>query len=215
MTTITEEISRYFDSTEYREIREDLVFATSLINGPKIAIDCGCGAGADIGYLSNNGFTVYGFDIEPESISRCRSRFQEKENVFLTHSTFSTYEYPSASLVVADASLFFCPRSEFEEVWSNIYHCLFQGGIFCGSFLGNEDTMAKPSENPSVFWSDVTSFEESEVKQLLKCFDVLSFKTHKSSGKTSQGTSHNWHIFQVVAQKPNKSKQQGPSAGTR
>jgi trans-aconitate methyltransferase len=120
----SEEIVKYFDATEFREIREDLVLAVSMVSEPKVAIDCGCGAGADIDYLTRNGFTVYGFDVEQESVSRCQSRFEGIKNVILSQSSFSTFSYPKASLVVADASLFFCPRSEFKSVWENIYQCL-------------------------------------------------------------------------------------------
>ena len=201
----SEEIAKYFNATEFREIREDLVFAVGLVGHPKIAIDCGCGAGADIDYLVRSGFTVYGFDIEHESITRCESRFNGVANVVLSRSSFTAFDYPQASLVVADASLFFCPSSEFKKVWSNIDQCLFPNGIFCGSFLGKEDTMAAPGENPSVFWPAVTTFEEPEVKALFKNFKLLRFKAHKSTGKTPQGTTHNWHVYQVVAQKTNKS----------
>jgi len=200
----SEEIAKYFDATESREIRDDLVFSANMISEPKIAIDCGCGAGADIEYLATNGFKVYGFDIEKDSIARCRSRFKDIDNVLLSVSSFADFNYPQASLVVADASLFFCPSSEFELVWSNIYQCLLPNGIFCGSFLGCEDTMAEQGENTSVFWPEAKAFEENEVKALFKNFEVLRFNTHKSTGKTSQGVAHNWHIFQVVAQKPNK-----------
>ena len=201
----SKEIAKYFDATEFREIREDLVLAVSMVSEPKVAIDCGCGAGADIDYLARNGFTVYGFDVEEESVSRCQSRFEGIKNVILSQSSFSTFSYPKASLVVADASLFFCAGSEFKSVWENIYQCLPSNGVFCGSFLGKEDTMAEAGDNPSVFWPEVTAFDEPEIKQLFKNFDLLSFKVHKSTGKTSQGVAHNWHIFQVVAQKPNKS----------
>jgi|CoawatStandDraft_6_1074263.scaffolds.fasta_scaffold01023_2 SAM-dependent methyltransferase len=200
----SEEIAKYFDATESRGIREDLVFSANIVSEPKIAIDCGCGAGADIDYLVRNGFTVHGFDVEKESISRCQSRFSEIDNVVLSRASFTEFDYPQASLVVADASLFFCPISEFNDVWSNIYDCLLPNGIFCGSFLGREDTMAVPGDNPSAFWPAVTAFDEAEVIALFKDFEVLRFNGHKSTGKTSQGVTHNWHIFQVVAQKPNK-----------
>jgi 2-polyprenyl-3-methyl-5-hydroxy-6-metoxy-1,4-benzoquinol methylase len=48
-----------------------LVYAVSLIGNEKIAVDCGCGAGSDIAYLRNEGFTVYAFDIEEASIKIC------------------------------------------------------------------------------------------------------------------------------------------------
>jgi len=206
----SEEIFKYFDATEFRETREDLVFSANMVSEPKVAIDCGCGAGADIDYLAGNRFTVYGFDVEQESISRCQSRFNGIDNVVLSKSSFTAFDYPRASLVLADASLFFCPSSEFKQVWSSIYQCLLPNGVFCGSFLGKEDTMAVPGDNPSVFWPEVTAFDESEVIELFKNFEILRFKTHKSTGKTPQGITHNWHIYQFVAQKPDMSKHAGP-----
>ncbi len=199
----TAEITKYFDKTEFRDIRNDLVFAVENTSEPKIAIDCGCGAGADIDYLASNDFVVYGFDVEEESISRCKSRFKNIDNVFLSKSSFSSFSYPQASLVAADASLFFCPSSEFPTVWEKIYECLYPGGIFCGSFLGPEDTMAA-QDHPSVFWPEVAVFEEAEVKTLFEKYEILRFNVHRTTGATLLDTPHDWHIFSVVARKPNK-----------
>ena len=52
----SKEIKQYYDATENREVHPDLTFAVNYVAGPKIAIDCGCGAGADIEYLLASGF---------------------------------------------------------------------------------------------------------------------------------------------------------------
>jgi len=200
-------ISKYFEATENRKIREDLIFAVENVDESKVAIDCGCGAGADINYLASKGFIVHGFDVEEESISRCKTRFKNIDNVNLSKSSFSTYNFPKASLVVADASLFFCPKSEFSGVWKNIYECLQPNGIFCGSFLGPEDTMATPKYNADDFWPDVAVFEEEEVMKLFANYEILRFNVHKSSGTTPSGDLHDWHIYSVIAKKPNNHAQ--------
>ena len=198
----SQEIKQYYDATEDREIRSDLTLAINLVGDPKIAIDCGCGAGADIKYLLSKGFKVHGFDTEDESISRCKERFKNNKDVILSKAGFNSYKYPRASLVVADASLFFCPKSEFDSVWSNIYECLYADGIFCGSFLGPEDTMAGLEYDKSAFWSDILVFNnEKEVRDIFKGFEICRFTEHKTSGKTPQGIPHDWHIFSVVAKK--------------
>jgi SAM-dependent methyltransferase len=197
-------ISKYFDATENRKIRDDLVFAAESVLEPKIAVDCGCGAGADIGYLVSKGFVVYGFDVEEESISRCATRFKGDKSVTLSRSSFSSYKFPKASLVVADASLFFCPKSEFAGVWRSIYECLYPGGIFCGSFLGPDDSMAGPNYSPADYWPEVAVFEEGEARALFANFEVERFQIHRCSGTTTNGEPHDWHIFSVVAKKPNK-----------
>ena len=196
-----QEIKEYYDASEDREIRSDLTFAVSLVGDPRIAIDCGCGAGADIEYLVATGFKVYGFDIEDEAIVRCNKRFKNNNDVILTKADFSSYQYPRTSLVVADASLFFCPKTEFDSIWNNIYECLYPEGIFCGSFLGPEDTMAGPVNNKSTFWPDTSFFYEKEVKADFKNYDICRFTEHKTSGKTPQGIPHDWHIYSVVARK--------------
>ena len=199
----SQEIKDYYDATEHREVRSDLIFAVNIVTDPKIAIDCGCGAGADIEYLLASGFKVYGFDIEDESISRCKKRFKHNSDVILSKAEFSLYEYPRASLVIADASLFFCPKTEFDYVWSNIYECLYPNGIFCGSFLGPEDTMAEPIYDKSTFWPEISVFDEKEVRDIFKSYEICRFTEHKTSGKTPQGIPHDWHIYSVVAKKSN------------
>ena len=194
-------ISRYFDETKNRNIREDLIFAVDNVAGPKVAIDCGCGAGADIQYLASNGFTVHGFDVEEEAILRCKERFKEIQSVKLSRSSFSQYEFPKVSLVVADASFFFCPKSEFPEVWEKVYACLPRDGIFSGSFLGPDDTMASSKYNPDDFWPEVAVFREDEVNKLFAKYEVLRFNEHRSSRTIPGGDPHDWHIYSVVAKK--------------
>jgi len=200
-----QEIKEYYDATEDRKIRPDLTFAVNIVDDPKIAVDCGCGAGADIKYLLEKGFKVYGFDIEDESISKCKKRFKNDKDVILSKAGFSSYQYPKASLVVADASLFFCPKTEFDYVWNNIYECLYPNGIFCGSFLGPEDTMSGPKYDKSAFWPDILIFDEKEVREKFQDYEIYRFTEHKTSGKTPEGIPHDWHIFSVVAKKSNNS----------
>jgi SAM-dependent methyltransferase len=196
-----EEILNYFDVTANRETRDDLRLAVSLIEGDKVAIDCGCGAGSDISFLRSHDFFVHAFDIESESISRCRARFKDDSNVLLSHSSFNTFKYPNVSLIVADASLFFCPEDEFSEVWCKITNALIPNGVFSGSFLGPEDTMAGPSYNKESYWPDVLIFSKEKVKNLFNNYKIESFTEHKTSGKTPDGQLHQWHIYSVVAKK--------------
>jgi len=197
----TDKIKAYYDATKYSEVRSDLLLAIDLIKKTKIAIDCGCGAGSDIEQLVALGFTVYGYDLDDESISRCKERFRNNSNVILSRDSFSTFNYPKASLVLADASLFFCPKNEFEYAWHKIYECLYVGGIFCGSFLGPYDTMASSSCSAESFWPNSLVFHEEEVKSIFERYEICSFTEHKLSGKTTQGVPHDWHIFSVVARK--------------
>lgn len=195
------QIKTYYDATEQREIRSDLEYAVSIATNTKVAIDCGCGAGADIAFLLDNGFRVHGFDIEEGSISRCEKRFKNNENVFLYNEGFDTFNYPAASLVVADASLFFCAADQFETVWDRIYRCLDDGGVFAGSFLGLDDSMARDDYNKEDIWPDVLAFNEQQVRKHFSKFEIMRFTEHKTSGVNVQGNNHDWHIYSIVAKK--------------
>ena len=197
----TDEIKKYYSETVNRKVRDDLIIASDLVGGDRIAVDCGCGAGTDISFLRANGFIVHAFDIEEESIKICRERFRTDPNVFLSKNSFSLYDYPRASLINADASLFYCTESEFESVWGNICDSLELNGIFCGSFLGPEDEMAAPSYDKDAYWSDVMVFEESELRSKFNKFELIKFTEHNVLGETPTGTAHRWHIYSVIAKK--------------
>ena len=204
----TIEKRRYYADTANSETRPDLLLAISLVGPEKIAIDCGCGAGSYIAYLRAEGFTVHAFDIEEESIKICNERFKDDSQVFLSQDSFSSFNYPKSSLVVADASLFFCPENEFDFVWGKIHQSLDSGGIFCGSFLGPNDTMASPDFDRDAYWLNVLVFEEDELRSKLKAFEIIKFTEHNVTGETPSGTPHQWHIYSVVARfkKPKDSR---------
>lgn len=197
----TKEIVEYYNDTKDRAIRADLSYALTKLKGDKVAIDCGCGAGADIAYLRDNGFTVFAFDIEGVSITRCRERFKHDDKVELSQDSFLSYSYPKSSLVVADASLFFCPPKDFEAVWQKIVESLSQGGIFCGSFLGPNDSMASANFNRDQFWPDVLIISDDELRLMFSQFEILKFTEHNVIGNTPSGEPNQWHIFAVVLRK--------------
>jgi SAM-dependent methyltransferase len=193
------EVKEYYDATVDREVRLDLKQAIDLVGDHKVAIDCGCGAGSDIAFLRANGFVVFGFDIESESITRCMERFRGDSNVFLSQDSFNSFNYPIASLILADASLFFCREDEFDQVWRKVTESLTPGGIFVGSFLGQNDTMAGTDYQREAFWPNVLVFTEDRLTPYFRDFEIIKWSEFEESGETALGTPHHWHIYSVVA----------------
>ena len=76
-----------------------------------------------------------------------------------------------------------------------------QKGIFCGSFLGPNDTMAGASYNKDAFWPEVSIFEEKELRAIFEGYTILRWTEHKVTDGVSLGKPHSWHIFSVVAKK--------------
>jgi hypothetical protein len=204
----TQEIKDYYEISADRDTRAELVEAVALVKErdtelnatPKIAIDCGCGAGAGMAYLRNQGFVVHGFDLESESITRCSARFKDDLDVHLSQASFNSFTYPPAALITADASLFFCPATEFDEVWDKITTSLIPGGIFSGGFLGAKDTMAGPDYDKHAYWPDVMTLTEAQLKLMFAAFDIINWTEHDFLGERI-GSPHHWHIFSVIARR--------------
>lgn len=196
----TNEIQNYYRVSRFGEIRQELAYALSIQKEAGIAVDCGCGAGSNIRHLRDAGYVVHAFDIDAEAISICKERFVSDANVFLYQSSFASFNYPSASLVLADASLFFCPADEFVAFFRKIHNALLPNGLFCGSFLGARDTMAGPEFDTEKFWGDVLVLSETQIRYTLRNYNILRFIEYEMDGRTATGEAHHWHLFSVVAQ---------------
>lgn len=198
---VSQETQDYYDATADREVRADLIEAVERVAEKNIAIDCGCGAGKDIEYLRQQGFEVHGFDLESEAVERCQTRFSGDGRVHVTQATFSNFEYPPSNLVVADASLFYCPPEEFAEVWHKIVSALLPGGIFVGSFLGLRDSMVIGPVQGEVDWPVVSSFDEQSLRSKLAELHIVKWMEQEVDGKKANGDDNHWHIFAVTAEK--------------
>lgn len=195
----TKEVMEYYHQTQQGEMRPELEYAISISSGSGIAIDCGCGAGSNIAHLRAAGYIVHAFDINEQAITLCVARYKNDSNVSLCVDSFGSYLYPSASLIVADASLFFCPADEFELFINKMHQSLEPHGVFCGAFLGARDTMSSPEFDSEKYWGEVLVLSSEEIKSALSKFEIHQFIEHESDGFTPNGEAHHWHIFIVVA----------------
>ncbi|MCA3883149.1 class I SAM-dependent methyltransferase [Vibrio vulnificus] len=161
----------------------------------KIAIDCGCGTGSDIAYLNEQGFDVFGFDVNADSISICRDRFGSTNNVYLSQESFETFNFQSAGIVIANSSLFFADPAELGSTMQKITSSVDNGGIFAGDFLGYKDSWANGFRVPT---APVT---KKELLEIFTDFDILAFSERDEVGKTLIGMEKHWHTYSLVVQK--------------
>ncbi len=159
------------------------------------AIDCGCGTGEDSVYLSLLGYTVHAFDINSNAVEICSNKFENHPNVLVTENSFENFCYPRSGLVVAHSSLFFCDPSVFTNTLDKILASIQVGGIFCGDFMGVNDSWAEGSRHT------ITTLPEAQVKSLFDQFEILKFTERDEVGRTALGKPKHWHTYTVVARK--------------
>ena len=165
-------------------------------NLPKIAIDCGCGAGSESSFLLSNNFKVHAFDPSIEAKNICLNRFKENKNFLFSNHTFEDYNFPKASLIIALFSLFFTPAHSLENVLEKMKDSLSQQGILLIQLLGKDDAWV--IDCPEKF----LGFEQEELKQLFnREFDFIFIDELKDNRLLADGTLKFWNIHTLILKK--------------
>lgn len=190
----------YLEKSQKVDVYPPLKRAINMVDGmlPKVAVDAGCGAGRDALFLLEHGYTVHAYDKSDTAISRVREiggHYLDK-TLFPKVSSFEQFVYPQNALVNACSSLFFCHPALFAGAWQRLTNSLLKDGVFCGHFMGPNDTWAKMGRG------DLSIHSHADIQALFNDqFQIIDIVEHNAEGKTLLGKSKHWHIYTVVAQK--------------
>lgn len=185
----------YYEKTKNSNIPENLRMFMNMKVEPGICIDLGCGAGRDSIFLIKNGWKVIAIDKE-DTEKMIRSSLQEEEQnylEFIKQDFENNIILQSCNLLVANSSLSFCNRKNFDYLWKKIVDSISKDGYFVGNFFGINDSWAN---RPNMFF-----FTKEEVIKLFSSFEIINFKEVAKNGKTALGVEKHWHVFNVIAKK--------------
>lgn len=185
--------NRYLDATKGRPPRETMLQALDLFEVPGLAVDLGCGAGRDALPMLERGWRVLGIDSNPEAIKRLREASGDNPKLETLVAAYDAAAWPACELVNSSFALPFCPKETFAAVWRRIVDSLKPGGVFAGQLFGPNDDFAKRG---------VVVLSRAEVEALLVGLDVVRLDEVEEDGKTAVGEGKHWHIFHIVARKP-------------
>lgn len=185
---------QYYEKALSRGHSPRTEMATSLnTSGLNVAVDCGCGTGSDMAFLSASGYQVHGFDVNPDSVSLCRKRFAGDGQVTVSQAAFEDYDYSTCGLMIAHSSLFFADPTRFAATWQAMASSLAVGGVFSGDFMGTDDSWASGYRSPT------TPLTPAQVTKLFAGFDIIQLHERNEQGMTALGRNKHWHTFAVVA----------------
>ena len=185
----------YYEKTKNSNIPENLRMFMNMKVEPGICIDLGCGAGRDSKFLIKNGWKVIAIDKE-DTEKMIRSSLQEEEQnylEFIKQDFENNIILQSCNLLVANSSLSFCNRKNFDDLWKKIVDSISKDGYFVGNFFGINDSWAN---GPNMVF-----FTKEEVIKLFSSFEIINFKEVAKNGKTALGVEKHWHVFNVIAKK--------------
>ncbi|MCW5610089.1 MAG: class I SAM-dependent methyltransferase [Rubrivivax sp.] len=160
-----------------------------------VAVDLGCGSGADTLELLRQGWTVHAVDADGPSLRLLAQQVpaEARERLHLHEAAFQDFVLPRCDLVWAGFSLPFCPAAAWPGLWPAIVDALAPGGRFAGDLFGERHAFGA--------YDDVMLLGEARVRKLLAALEVEAFDI-EDGVRPSGGQVTRWHAFGIIARKP-------------
>jgi tellurite methyltransferase len=192
---------RFIEATRGRETPELLLRAMELVPTGH-ALELGCGAGDDAMTLLQRGYRVTVVDEKQSAIDAVNERVTAKElrtRLAVHHLPFERFEFEvrSYDLIQARFSIPFVAPAAFPTVWTGVLRGLRAGGVFTGQLFGPRDSFATDPDRDRII-----AFSRSEVDVLLRELTVHHLEEVEKDGHTAIGTPKHWHVFHILAQRP-------------
>lgn len=184
----------YYKKTKNSNIPKNIKTFMDMKIKPGTCIDLGCGAGRDTIFLIKNGWKVIAIDKEDtEKMIRSFLNKGEQNSLKFMKQDFKNVILKPCNLLVANASLSFCDKKYFYDLWNKILNSILKDGYFVGNFFGVNDTWTNRT--------NMTFFAKEEVIKLFSSFEIINFKEIEKDGRTALGAEKHWHLFNVIAKK--------------
>jgi hypothetical protein len=145
--------------------------------------------------LLRRGWRVLALDGQAEGIRRLRARVPDDADLETEVVRFEDARWPEADLVNSSFALPFCPPEHFDDVWQRVRGSIVAGGRFSGHLFGDRDGW--------VGTRDMTFHSPTDAKALLRGLELERFDEVEEDGQTATGNAKHWHVFHVVAHRPN------------
>ncbi len=162
-------------------------------DGPRFAVDLGCGAGRDTRELLRRGWRVLATDMTPEAIETLRrlTPAGDLERLQTRVCVLADFEIPPCDLVNANLILPFQSARDYDEAWGRIRAAIPVGGRFSGMLFGDRDQAA---DEP-----DMTCPSPAVIRGYLDGFEIEHWNEKEEDGETALGDPHHFHLIEVVA----------------
>ena len=168
-------------------------FGEHPADGPRFAVDLGCGAGRDTRELLRRGWRVLATDMTPEGPEQLwrLTPATDRERLETEVCRLQDFEIPVCDLVNANLILPFQPAADYDATWQRIHAAIPVGGRFAGMLFGDRDQAAGEE--------DMTCPSPQVIRGYLDGFEVEYWSEKEEEGQTALGDDHHFHLIEVVA----------------
>ncbi len=161
-------------------------------------LEVGCGAGANLGWLAEQGVRISGIDISQEALSLCRKVLKHKglgKSIdTLAHGSASDVACPDEHFdgIIESCVFQHLPRELRIRAFSEVVRLLKPGGLFIGHMLSRKHSTYKDQVNNMIQKEPGTLFlirENTEEKINLEDIGLTHFFTKSEIKKLLKGCS--------------------------
>ena len=194
---------RYYEKTGARPPRRTLVFALDRFDATppceRRAVDLGCGNGRDTVAMLARGWRVLAIDAEPDALAGLRERrglpdLPPGAALETRLARFEDARWGLCALVNSSFALPLVPPARFAGLWRRLVDSLVPGGRVACQLFGDRDGWAGDAT--------IAFHTRGEVDSLLAPLEVELLDEEEADSTTPRGTRKHWHLFHVVARKP-------------
>lgn len=194
---------KYYNITNNKPPRKNIVNFISKYNVNGNAIDLGCGSGSDTIFLIKNNWKVLAIDaLNVEERIRNKLADNEQEKLEFEVQRFEELKIPKCDLLISNNSLSFCDKDYFYEMWKEICLKIKSNGYFVGNFFGINDEWNSKNDRRIFFSKD-------DVISLFNDFEILEIEEIEKDRPTAEGQMKHWHIIDIIAKKKNETRKKG------
>ncbi len=178
-------------------------------SGKENLLDFGCGTGAHVQYFDRLGFNVFGVDIDPTAILKCREQVPHRENFLrVSPSTPSLSDIDFGvkyDVVLANQVLYYLNQDDCQKVIDIMYETMNPGGMLAVTMMSRQHHFfKKASAHSDGIWEvNVTgrvnkkmyiSFIGSEEELLARFnkFECLHVGFYDSALRKDEGQTHHY-----------------------
>lgn len=175
------------------------------------AVDLGFGVGHNALDLLKRGWKITAIDANWEAVARLSERVRKEDpsnvNMKIVLSRFEDLQaFPPCRFFLASRSLPFANADNFPLLWQKIKASLKPGGIFCGTFYGDQHLLEIVPPKQSIMRLTRAQVEDlfKDDFEVLQLSERIKFKSNhgkKQLGDGSEAYPQYKHGFVVVARK--------------